>query len=352
LIKSLTPMLQRRFGPARRRRPRRRFPGEDAWRWYLQLRVERTLSPLRTLIVVATAAAWFTMPVPADAEASAAIALIALSGVYALADLALVYRLPRLASRVPYGSTVLDWLLIAACIRVTGGAHSPFDGLAFLGAVSAPVRLQRRAAFAAPVVYGLSLLALAGPSRWYESGCVFLCGIAVSIWMTYAMRDQSESLRDALTGCFSREYATFRLNDLFENRSFPLAIAAIDFDDFKRVNDSYGHAAGDVVLVQAVRVISDAIRQGDLLARSGGDEFVLILPNANTAAAFAIAQRVRGGIERTSFRLRHDAPRIHMTASIGLAVTEDGSVRRDALVQRADEQLYAAKEAGRNQVVL
>ena len=93
-----------------------------------------------------------------------------------------------------------------------------------------------------------------------------------------------------------------------------------------------------------------AIRQGDLVARSGGDEFLLILPRTNLEAACAIAERVRSGIELTRFVHRRDLAPVRLTASIGVAVALDAHTDRSDLIDRADELLYVAKESGRNRV--
>jgi len=139
---------------------------------------------------------------------------------------------------------------------------------------------------------------------------------------------------------------------VYEQDAFPLALAIIDLDKFKNINDTFGHPAGDAILVQTVRAITAAIRQGDLLARSGGDEFMLILPRTNAEGARAIAERVRSGIELTRFRHRRELPPVRLSASIGVAVAADARIDRVDLIKRADDYLYVAKENGRNRVAM
>jgi diguanylate cyclase (GGDEF)-like protein len=271
---------------------------------------------------------------------------------YALADVALIYRFVHVVAKRPWATSVLDVTFVATWIYATGGAHSQFLMLAALGAISAPLRNAPAFSFAICTVYGASVLAIAGLSFWFDALYVLAVGWGLTVWTAVTYRERRNGLRDDLTGSFSREYANFRLTDVYEQDAFPLAIAIIDVDKFKTINDTFGHPAGDAVLVQTVRAITAAIRQGDLLARSGGDEFMLILPRTNAEGAKAIAERVRSGIELTRFRHRRDLPPVRMSASIGVAVAQDAGTDRADLIKRADEYLYVAKENGRNRVAM
>lgn len=310
------------------------------------------MTPLRAGVFLLNSIAWFSITPPPGSSPRVAIAIIILSAVYVAFDALLVFRLPALAGRYPWGSTMVDFLFIVSWIGATGGASSPFHQLVFLGAVASALRLPLRPSLALTFAYAGSLLFFVGWSHWFEAAYVFAGGATLSFWCALAYRDRRNSLRDDLTGTFSREYANFRLNDVFTRGVFPVAVAVIDLDGFKQINDAYGHAAGDAVLVQAVRKIAGAIRQGDLLARTGGDEFLLVLPQANAEVARLIAERVRTGIELNRFRWRRDLPAVRLTTSVGIAIAEDASVDRTALIDRADACLYAAKEAGRNRVMM
>ena len=343
-----TPLKIRRRKPAAR--PQKRFPGEASWHWHVQLAIERIIAPLRIGVLAITYVAWLLSSHPAVAVPALARVLIIVAILYALADMLLLYRAPHVVSKRPWVPTVVDLVFIVLWIYATGGAQSQFIGLAIVGAVAAPLRNSPRFSLAACAIYVVAVFLTTGAAHWFEALYVLTVGWGLTVWAAVTYRDRRNSLRDDLTGSFSREYANFRLTDVYEQEAFPLAVAVIDLDGFKQINDTFGHPAGDAVLVQTVRAISAAIRQGDLVARSGGDEFLLILPRTNLEAACAIAERVRSGIELTRFVHRRDLAPVRLTASIGVAVALDAHTDRSDLIDRADELLYVAKESGRNRV--
>lgn len=127
-----------------------------------------------------------------------------------------------------------------------------------------------------------------------------------------------------------------------------LSLVAFDIDHFKRINDTWGHAAGDVVLQRVARACRTALRPGDLIGRTGGEEFMVVLPSSDESAAVAVAERLRGAVEAIDFA--DIDPSLRMTISLGVAAraSEDSVARLSAV---ADELLYRAKELGRNRVV-
>jgi diguanylate cyclase (GGDEF)-like protein len=120
----------------------------------------------------------------------------------------------------------------------------------------------------------------------------------------------------------------------------------IDLDHFKAVNDEHGHAAGDEVLRGVAEALRESLRQHDIPGRYGGEEFGVLLPGSDAAAAEAIAERVRRKIEWASF-----AGELKVTASVGCAAIHADDLFPASLVARADRALYAAKAAGRNRAM-
>ncbi len=159
---------------------------------------------------------------------------------------------------------------------------------------------------------------------------------------------------DALTGVANRRSLMNRLSEEFAHaRRHPerhFAVLAVDIDHFKLVNDNWGHAAGDAALVHVARLMQRQTRPSDLLGRSGGEEFMVLLRDTDAVAAEALAERLRTAIARSV--LRHAGGRLRLTVSIGVAERRSCDSNLDAVLARADRALYAAKHAGRNQVRL
>jgi diguanylate cyclase (GGDEF)-like protein len=156
---------------------------------------------------------------------------------------------------------------------------------------------------------------------------------------------------DALTGLSNRRHLTEQLTyQLVNSRryGFPLCVLMIDIDFFKSVNDTWGHQAGDDAIRHVAYEISDALRDGDLLARWGGDEFLAVLPYTDVEDGMAVAQRLCALVAKTPIRMGTPRQLVEIHTSIGIAQHEGESI--DALIDRADTALYEAKSAGRNTV--
>ena len=153
---------------------------------------------------------------------------------------------------------------------------------------------------------------------------------------------------DTLTGINNRrtlgERAAFAIAAAHRLRR-PLSLMLVDADHFKRVNDVYGHAAGDEALQMIAAALQSTLRGGDLLGRLGGEEFVVVLPDTDETAARGTAERLRAAVEDIEFALQHR--RIELRVSVGLAVIDDHDDFSE-LLRRADQAMYAAKRAGRN----
>ena len=160
------------------------------------------------------------------------------------------------------------------------------------------------------------------------------------------------SITDELTGLYNHRHFWERLN--FEisravHAEHPLSLLVIDLDDFKNINDAHGHGAGDQVLSSVGSLLRQSVRPADSACRYGGEEFSLILPNADEHAAVEVAERVRLALSKLVFKFQ-DGPPVKVTASIGgsqLRIGDD----RSALFKRADKNLYQAKSSGKNRVV-
>lgn len=162
---------------------------------------------------------------------------------------------------------------------------------------------------------------------------------------------RKQALTDALTGIMNRRAVMEELERAVtraERSGEGLAIGMMDVDLFKRINDAWGHAAGDEVLKEVVRRASGALRSVDYLGRFGGEEFLIVLHGANPKAARSVLERVRRAVAASPVLL--DAGTARVTVSIGGAVWQGDSVGR--LIVAADDALYAAKDRGRNQVVM
>jgi diguanylate cyclase (GGDEF)-like protein len=173
------------------------------------------------------------------------------------------------------------------------------------------------------------------------------------IWLSaHERRLRREALIDPLTGVFNRRsFMEFSVREEARaNRGGnTFAVLMVDIDHFKRVNDTYGHPAGDTVIRELAAVASRTLRPSDILARYGGEEFVVSLPDTNQEQAQIVAERLRHAIEATA--VIGDAGAIRFTISIGVAICSHDTPLKDAIV-RADQALYAAKRNGRNRVEL
>jgi len=161
------------------------------------------------------------------------------------------------------------------------------------------------------------------------------------------------SMTDSLTGLSNRRHflqGVQREFHLAQRHQLPMALLILDVDHFKRVNDVYGHSMGDQVLVEISQCCTQVLRTTDLLARWGGEEFVVLLPNTHRDHAHQLAERVREAVAGLA-QLQANSETVRVTVSVGVACAEPGQTATlDVLVQTADRALYEAKRAGRNQV--
>jgi len=157
---------------------------------------------------------------------------------------------------------------------------------------------------------------------------------------------------DPLTGLLNRRaFCSAMERELArcERHRHPVSVLLLDVDRFKSINDNHGHGAGDAVLAAVGKILLAAARRSDLVARWGGEEFVVALPETNDFGGRIAAERLRACIEATRIALPDGGSDVSVTASIGVATLRAGE-SLDALVARADRAMYAAKVAGRNRV--
>jgi two-component system cell cycle response regulator len=163
----------------------------------------------------------------------------------------------------------------------------------------------------------------------------------------------SASTNDALTGLFNQGYfKRFLILELKRSlrQNHPTSLVLMDIDDFKSMNDSLGHLAGDHILGELAGRIRSCIREIDLAARYGGEEFVVVLPYTGREGAVMVAERIRAAIAAREFLQGSEFPPVQVTVSIGVAVGPENGSQLEELIGAADSLLYEAKRGGKNRI--
>jgi diguanylate cyclase (GGDEF)-like protein len=165
---------------------------------------------------------------------------------------------------------------------------------------------------------------------------------------------RQQSVRDPLTGLYNRRFLEEALDRelaRIERKNLPLALIMMDVDHFKSFNDTFGHEAGDAVLRDLGGILQRHVRGGDIACRYGGEEFTIVLPEADLEIGRQRAETLRDAARE--LRLVHDGKSLGaVTLSLGVACFPENGRRREHLLQAADAALYEAKNGGRNRVVL
>ncbi|WP_457560294.1 GGDEF domain-containing protein [Caminibacter sp.] len=164
-------------------------------------------------------------------------------------------------------------------------------------------------------------------------------------------RLKENAIYDPLTGCYNKreiiEFLNKFLNSYVRYKSSPFSVLMFDIDHFKKINDTYGHLAGDFVLRELAKLVKSLMRKSDLCGRFGGEEFIIILPETKLVGAMRFANRLRETVEKYDFIF--NKIKIPVTISIGItSASINDSV--ESLLSRVDEALYEAKKKGRNRV--
>jgi len=157
---------------------------------------------------------------------------------------------------------------------------------------------------------------------------------------------------DELTGLYNMRAFSTMLQRSFKQAvryGHPLSVVMIDSDNLKQVNDAHGHEAGNRLLQHLVRCIREQLRGSDVMARFGGDEFILLLPETNNKGALEMSERIRKAVELSRFNVREGDTNV--TASLGVASYPEDGGNLDVILEKADKAMYRAKQKGRNRVV-
>lgn len=163
---------------------------------------------------------------------------------------------------------------------------------------------------------------------------------------------RSQAIKDPLTDLFNRRY----LDETFDRElaraareAYPVCVIMLDIDHFKKVNDTYGHEAGDVILKALARILSSRNRRGDFVCRFGGEEFVIVMPNMEMDTAFRRAEELRAALN--SLSVPYGGFKLTITISMGIASYPANGEDRESVLRAADRAMYAAKRAGRDHIL-
>jgi len=179
---------------------------------------------------------------------------------------------------------------------------------------------------------------------------LFMLGFPASLMQSLFVRLSTQAYIDALTGAKNRHYLyreSVRMLAHAQRHEQHFSVVVCDIDFFKKVNDQHGHPAGDEALKQFARIISDLLRSGDTLVRMGGEEFLIVLPNADIQQASTMAQRLCDEVREAEIKVENTT--LKLTASFGVASLNADDTIFDG-IRQADEALYRAKASGRDQV--
>lgn len=241
-------------------------------------------------------------------------------------------------------------------------AGMPYAVLPLFGLLARSAALVILGAVSGTALTGLGML-YSSPGAAFDIALINRCMSAVLIWTIalFALRHlyvsnsllaqlKQQANTDPLTGLFNRRYFFARVrNELkrYDRYGDRFSIILIDADHFKQVNDTHGHGAGDATLQAIANASLHTVRETDLVGRFGGEEFIVLLPHTDVAAAVTVAERIRRAMHTVAMQSEGAVP---VTLSLGVAEVGPRAATFDALLKAADTALYAAKEAGRDRV--
>jgi diguanylate cyclase (GGDEF)-like protein len=179
------------------------------------------------------------------------------------------------------------------------------------------------------------------------------CAIAIENAILFQKTEQL-TITDDLTRLFNSRYLNVYIGREIKRckrHGIPLSVIFLDLDGFKRINDLFGHLAGSRTLSEVGSILSQAVRESDILARYGGDEFVVVLPETAPSGAMVIAERIRRAIEAHTF-LKGQGLEARISASFGISSYPDHALTPEGLIQKADQAMYRVKERDKNGIEL
>lgn len=223
------------------------------------------------------------------------------------------------------------------------------------------VGVAAREILVAPVIFKsvtLGVIVLAATTPFARDAVELLDQFRADLGLAFnnaLAHDRLERLAavDPLTDAYNRRFGIGRLREEYSRAvraEAPLGVLMVDLDHFKAVNDTYGHLAGDRLLRAVANSCRRVIREGDVLVRYGGEEFLVLLPGAGRDDVIQVGERIRRAVSETT--VEDGSSRISVTVSIGAATYRDGTDSPDALIELADRALYDAKDGGRDRLVL
>ena len=290
-------------------------------RWGLLL-----VPPLCWLVLVATVFG------PGEMSALNAAGRAALTALYC--GFSAVTLVERRDPSLPSARLLARILMVSAVLAAVAMALSPW--------LPEPLGADAPRTWAVAVFSGIVLI-----------NVLLVCGLMVAVLKEQAAsRLYDEATRDPLTGLYNRRLLDEKLGIWDQEDRVSGAVRAalfFDIDQFKTINDRFGHDMGDKVICLAARAAEQAVRRDDLIFRYGGEEFLCILPDSSLKAGLAAAERLRSAFERCAREVA--GHRIAATLSVGVAIRQGRRSNAAALVADADRQMYRAKEAGRNRVM-
>jgi len=264
------------------------------------------------------------------------------------------------------------WVMIAFitwCLWFTGKLESPLTNTYLLVIITSSLTLGKVTTFAELTLIAACFLFLGNHSSLHDIYTLSYIGsilvqLAPIILVAYITTMFSSDIRyglnkaklvsetDELTKTLNRRgfaIASDRLFGQARRHNRPMSVLVIDSDNLKQINDKHGHKFGDALLMMIVKCIEEQLRDTDILARFGGDEFVVLLPEAPALGAQLVAERILQAVENTLPNI--DEKTIKGTVSIGIATFPDDGLSMNVIVENADKAMYQAKAAGRNKVV-